>query len=107
MIPKRLNKHDKIGVISPSSPITNEEIEQFERGLKYLNNLGFTVIQSRNCLSCSKGYSASPKEKAADINEMFADTSLKQLLALKGVQMQTHAYPILIGILLRRILRFL
>lgn len=84
MVPLRLKKHDKIGIISPSDPITKEEMEQFEKGTKYLSELGFTPIQSRNCLSCSMGYSATPKEKADDINNMFADSSIKAIICSQG-----------------------
>lgn len=84
MVPLRLKKHDKIGIISPSDPITKEEMEQFEKGTKYLSELGFTPIQSRNCLSCSMGYSATPKEKADDINKMFADSSIKAIICSQG-----------------------
>ncbi|WP_100489320.1 S66 peptidase family protein [Sporolactobacillus pectinivorans] len=84
MLPLRLKKHDKIGIISPSDPITKELMEQFEKGTEYLSELGFTPIQSKNCLSCSMGYSATPKEKADDINNMFADSSIKAIVCSQG-----------------------
>jgi muramoyltetrapeptide carboxypeptidase len=84
MVPLRLKEQDKIGIISPSSPISNEELRQFEKGVNYLNRLGLKIVQSRNCLSHSMGYSATPKEKANDINEMFADESIKAIICSQG-----------------------
>lgn len=84
MKPVRLKECDKIGIISPSDPITKEEIEQFEKGENYLRELGFIPLQSRNCLSSSMGYSATPEEKADDINNMFADSSIKAIICSQG-----------------------
>ena len=41
--PKKLNKGDTVGIISPSEPITDDLREQFDKGLLALKRLGLKV----------------------------------------------------------------
>lgn len=43
MIPKALKKGDTIGVVSTSDPITKDEIEEIEKAVKNVNDLGLNV----------------------------------------------------------------
>lgn len=43
MIPKALKKGDTIGVVSTSDPITKDEIEQIEKAVKKVKELGLNV----------------------------------------------------------------
>lgn len=95
MIPLKLQKNDKIGIVSPSSPITNNCIEQFNNGVKYLNDLGFQVVIAKNALSNTFGYSATPEEKAEDINNMFADKSIKAIICSQGGENANSCLPFL------------
>ena len=77
--PRKLEKGDIIGVVSPSESIENPESDkQFNSGIKFLENLGFKIklgkfISSKN-----------PEEKAKDINEMFKDSNVKLIIASQG-----------------------
>lgn len=84
LIPPRLKKGDRIGVVSPSRAVMPELAGQFANGVKYLQGLGFEVVQGRNVFSSSWGYSASPEEKAEDINAMFADDSVRAVICSQG-----------------------
>ncbi len=64
MLSKRLIKGDKIGIISPSSPVSNDLLTQFNNGIKYLKDLGYHIEIGKFALSNSLGYSLTPEEKA-------------------------------------------
>lgn len=79
-----LKKGDTIGVIAPSSPIEDTDIEKINESVKLLEDYGFKVKFAQNCYSNTLGYSATAQEKADDINEMFADKEVKAIFAVKG-----------------------
>jgi len=84
MIPVRLSTGDKIGIVSPSTPVTEDLSEQFKRGIEFLESLGFTTVVGDHVYSNTLGYPASPQEKAADMNRMFADQSVKAVICSQG-----------------------
>ena len=86
MKPKKINKGDTIGIIAPSNPIINENIEEIERAKQIIESKGYKVKYSKNLFSNSLGYSATAKEKAEDINEMFLDNEVKMIWCAKGGQ---------------------
>lgn len=95
IIPNKLKKGDKIGVISPSAPITKNLINKFEIGLKFLKNLGFKIVISKNALSNTLKYSATPQEKADDINEMFENKTIKAIICSQGGENSNSVLPFL------------
>jgi muramoyltetrapeptide carboxypeptidase len=84
MIPKKLSKGDAIGIVSPSTPVTKELTGQFNKGIVFLESLGFNVVIGEHAYSTTWGYAASPQEKAEDINRMFVDESIKAILCSQG-----------------------
>jgi muramoyltetrapeptide carboxypeptidase len=84
MIPKKLSKGDALGIVSPSTPVTQELAGQFKKGVEFLESLGFNVVIGEHVYSATLGYAASPQEKAADINRMFADVSIKAIICSQG-----------------------
>ena len=84
IIPERLKIGDMIGVVAPSNPIINENIEETEQAKEIIEKLGFKVKFSKNLFSNKNGYSASAKEKAEDIKEMFKDKDVKMVWCAKG-----------------------
>ena len=84
IIPEKLKIGDTIGVVAPSSPIINEKVEEVNKAKEIIENLGFKVKFSKNLFSNTLGYSATAKEKAEDINEMFADKEVKMIWCAKG-----------------------
>lgn len=84
LIPDKLKIGDTIGVVAPSGPIIGHKIEELEQARKIVENAGFKVKYSKNLFSNSNGYSASAKEKAEDINAMFADKEVKMIWWAKG-----------------------
>ena len=84
MKPNRLKKGDCIGVVAPSGPIVGDNIQELEKARKMLENEGFKVKYSKNLLSNTNGYSATAKEKAEDLNQMFKDPEIKMVWCAKG-----------------------
>ena len=84
IIPKKLKKGDTIGVVAPSNPIIGENTEEINKAKNIIENLGFRVKFSKNLFSNINEYSATAKEKAEDINKMFADKEVKMIWCAKG-----------------------
>ena len=82
--PGRLKKGDTIGVVAPSNPIIGDNIEEINKAKKILEKDGFKVKYSKNLFLNTNGYSATAKEKAQDINRMFADKDAKMIWCAKG-----------------------
>lgn len=82
--PNKLNLGDTIGVVAPSNPIIGENIEEIEKAKKIIEEKGFKIKFSKNLFSNSNGYSATAKEKAEDLNEMFLDKDIKMIWCAKG-----------------------
>ena len=84
ILPPKLKIGDTIGVVAPSSPIIGDNIEELNRAKEIVEKSGFKVKYSKNLFSNTNGYSATPKEKAEDINAMFADKNVKMIWCAKG-----------------------
>ena len=84
IIPERLKIGDTIGVTAPAGPIINEKIDEVKKAKEMIEKLGFKVKFSKNLFSNTNGYSATAKEKAEDINEMFKDNDVKMIWCAKG-----------------------
>ena len=82
--PQKLKIGDTIGVVAPSSPIIGNNIEELNKAKEIVEKSGFKVKYSKNLFSNTNGYSSTAKEKAEDINEMFADKEVKLIWCAKG-----------------------
>lgn len=84
IISERLKKGDTIGVVAPSSPIINDNIEEIKKAKEIVEKSGFKVVFSKNLFSNTNGYTATAREKAEDINEMFRNKDVKMIWCAKG-----------------------
>lgn len=84
ILPSKLNIGDTIGVAALSNPIIGDNIEELNRAKEIVEKSGFKVKYSKNLFSNTNGYSSTAKEKAEDINEMFADKNVKMIWCAKG-----------------------
>ena len=84
IIPNALKKGDTIGVIAPSNSIDEDDIVFIQKSSKLFEDLGFKIKLSEFVSSSSLGYSASPLEKANDVNNMFSNPEIKALFIVKG-----------------------
>lgn len=84
IIPEKLKIGDTIGVVAPSNPIINENVEEIQKAKQIIEKLGFKVKFSENLFSNTNKYSATAQEKARDINEMFKNKEVKMIWCAKG-----------------------
>ncbi len=80
MLPQKLKKWDTIWIISPSWPISPETKIQLDNWINFFENLWFKVKLWENALKNTLKYSATPEEKAEDINTMFADREVQAII---------------------------
>ncbi|HEY8889487.1 MAG TPA: LD-carboxypeptidase [Clostridium sp.] len=81
MLGKRLCLGDTIGLISPASP---ENIEAIKKGILFLKNQGFNVIEGTH-INDKWGYLAGKDtDRAADVMEMFKNDSVDMILCIRG-----------------------
>ena len=81
---EKLKRGDTIGIIAPSEPITEEYKEYMKKSIKIFEDMGFKVKLSKNIYKNTWGYSATPEEKASDINDMFSDKEVKAIISAVG-----------------------
>jgi muramoyltetrapeptide carboxypeptidase len=82
--PKKLERGDIIGVVSPSSSLPADIPNRFKRGVDCIEKLGYKVKIGKNATK-KLGYMAgSPQERADDINEMFSDKDVKAIFCSIG-----------------------
>jgi muramoyltetrapeptide carboxypeptidase len=79
--PARLKKGDTIAIVSPGSYITEQEKEE---SINNIRELGFNVIYSDRLMQKNGYFSATDKERAADLNEMFKRNDVKGIICARG-----------------------
>ena len=98
--PKRLAPGQTIGVIAPSSPASEDD--QIHAALEMLESLGFRIKTGAH-LYRRYGYLAgSDAERAADLNDMFADPTVDAIVAFRGGYGASRLLPYLDYDLIRR-----
>src|ERR1039457_1715389 len=80
--PKKLNKRDVIGIISPSSPVSDKS--KLDAGVGYFERMGYGVKVGKNVMK-ERGYLAgTDEERVEDIHNMFLDEDVKLVICLRG-----------------------
>jgi len=82
-------------VVSPSAVVTDEGRPQLDAGIAVLEDLGLRVRLADHALSASLGYSATPAEKAADLNRMVADPEVRAIMCTQGGTTANACLPLL------------
>lgn len=81
---RMLKRGDTVGVIAQSEPITEEEKEDIEKSVKLMEELGVKVKFGKHAFQNPLGYGETAKNKAEDINEMFADKEVDGIFCAMG-----------------------
>ncbi|MDD5934780.1 MAG: LD-carboxypeptidase [Clostridiales bacterium] len=82
IFPNRLTLGDTVGIVAPSSPVTPKRAQQCK---EYIESIGYTVLMGQSATSSSHGYLAGEDSlRANDINEMFANPSVKAIFCIRG-----------------------
>ncbi len=76
-----LKKGDKVAFVAPSSFVKKEKLKASEA---FLRKLGLEVVYAENIEHEYRYMAGSDEERAAIINRMFADKSIKALICVRG-----------------------
>lgn len=91
--PEFLKENDLISVPATSSGATEKaDIIRIKNAKKKIENLGFKVNLSKNAFNNTIGRSASEKERAEELNEMFENNS-KAIITLAGGDFLLETLP--------------
>lgn len=82
--PPKLNLGDTIGIVASSLPVLPSFKENYERGKKVIYDLGFKIKEGRTIGKTRWWAAGKPEEVAQDINSMFADKSVRAIMAQDG-----------------------
>lgn len=84
MLANKLKKGDTIGVVCPSDKVNEEDLPEIKEAERLLKERGYNVVFGKNVYKNTTGYGATAKEKAEDINEMYANKNINAIMSLKG-----------------------
>lgn len=82
--PKKLSPGDTIGIISPSAGGAGCFPHRVSQARAELERLGFKTRLATNALQTLSYVSASPRDRAADLHELFRDPEVKAIIAATG-----------------------
>jgi muramoyltetrapeptide carboxypeptidase len=93
LFPPRLSPGDLIGLVTPASP--PEDPKLIDETIERLTAFGFRIKPGKNVRKRDSYLAGSDEERAADINEMFVDTEVKGIYALRGGYGSCRILPLL------------
>lgn len=80
--PRKLEKGDTIGLISPSSRLP--KVEKYDKIVKQVKELGYRIKEGKNARKRYGYLAGTDQERAADLNAMFADDSVDAIMPFRG-----------------------
>ena len=80
----KLQPGDEIRVIAPSQSWDERRRADYLRAQKLLEKAGFKVTFGKNVRNRALQHTAAAEDRAADVNEAFADRKVKLIMALRG-----------------------
>lgn len=88
--PAMLKKGDKVALISPAGPVSEEK---FANALINMENLGLIPVYNEVARNTYGYFSANDEERLADLHQAFADPSIKAVWCLRGGYGCTRILP--------------
>lgn len=83
-LPRRLERGDLVGIVSPSSAVAAGVPRRFERGIAELERRGFRVRVGEHARSQTGWTAGNPSDRAADLHAMFADPEVRAIVCTIG-----------------------
>ncbi|HAT8814355.1 TPA: LD-carboxypeptidase [Legionella pneumophila subsp. pneumophila] len=99
LCPAPLQKGDIVGLISPSSPIMEQDIEA---GVHLLKLNGFKVKYAKHMFASERFLAGKDSERANDVMDFFKDSEVKAIIATRGGQGSQRILPFLDYELIKR-----
>ncbi len=81
MIAPHLNPGDKIGIIAPAGPITEQQLKAAEGKIAHS---GYQAVSANSILERNGYLAGSDEARAAQINAMFANPDIKAIICARG-----------------------
>ena len=88
-----MNDKTCIGIITPSSAAPSFFVDRYNRGVSCLRSVGFDVIEGKYVTTRNGMTSATAKERAEDINEMFSNANVSLVMATIGGHFSAETLP--------------
>lgn len=82
VLPKPLPRNGVIGIVSPAS--AQRDPSRLERGVRYLETLGYRVELGRHALTQRAYLAGTDDERLQDLHEMFADRRIDAVFCARG-----------------------
>ncbi|MCW9706312.1 S66 peptidase family protein [Fodinibius salsisoli] len=80
--PKPLRLGDTIGLVSPASIVGDDK--EYDNVVKKIRNLGYKVKEAPHARNKFGYFAGTDKQRAEDLNVMFADPSVDAIMAFRG-----------------------
>lgn len=80
--PKRLQKGDLIGIISPASSV--DDLSKLENGVRYLEKMGYSVEVGKSVGKVNGYLAGTDRERLDDLHSMFSNKQVKAIFCLRG-----------------------
>lgn len=82
--PSKLNTGDTIGIVASSLPVLPSFRKNYQQGKEKILEMGFKIKEGETIGKTRWWMAGTPKMVAEDINSMFADKSVKAIMAQTG-----------------------
>lgn len=80
--PRRLQRGDLIGLVSPASRIA--DTTKIDQAVRYLEGLGYRAVIGANATKINTYLAGTDEERAADLNAMFENPRVKAIFCIRG-----------------------
>lgn len=90
--PRRLKKNACIGIISPAS---TPDPEKLNRGILYLESIGYRTKVGQSCYSKMEYLAGPDSLRAQEINDFFADPKIDAIFCSRGGYGCMHLLPLI------------
>ena len=91
--PRRLAAGNMIGLVAPAGPSADDESVRFS--IELLESFGFRVKPGKHVFERDQYLAGDDEDRAADVNEMFADDGIDAIFALRGGYGSQRILPLL------------
>ncbi len=94
--PRPIKPNDTIGVTATSSGVVEkEDILKLDLAISNLENLGFTIKETKNVRTNSKFVSSSPEERAKEFMNLYQDNNISMIAQVRGGEFLMEMIPYL------------
>lgn len=90
--PRHIEPGDTIGIVSPSGPITQQDLET---GLNFIQKRGYKVVVSDHALDRDNYLAGSDEDRARDLMAMFERPDIDAILCSRGGYGAARLIPLL------------